>query len=135
MKRPYYPFCVQIEFEQGCNRDCKFCGTAGMEKKFYFADETTILHTAELLKGFGYKGRILLAGHGEPTLHPNIAKLVGIIRGELPKAHISLFTNGAGIFKNPMLIHQIFSAGADAVMFDEYSDSRIGGEGFRNPDD
>lgn len=125
MNRPYYPFCVQIEFTQGCNRDCEFCGTRGIEKKIHYTTPQTISHIAGLLKKFGYEGRILLAGHGEPTLNPEAAKLVGILRANLPSAHISMFTNGYAVLKNPELMHRLFAAGLDSLMFDEYSDNAI----------
>lgn len=121
----YYPFCVQIELVQGCNRDCEFCGTRGLEKKVHMADATTISHTVSLLKEFEYKGRILLAMHGEPTLHPYVAECVQIIRRALPKAYIAMFTNGLMILKKPELLDRILHAGLDMVMFDEYTDSRI----------
>lgn len=123
MNRPYYPFCVQIELVQGCNRNCEFCGTQGIEKTVHFTTADTISHVARLLKKSGFTGRILLAGHGEPTLHPEAAKLVGIMKAALPKAHISMFTNGYGVLKKPELLHQLFGAGLDAIMFDEYSDN------------
>ena len=125
MRKSYYPFCVQIEMVQGCNRDCSFCGTAGMEKKVYQMDERMLMHTAELLRNFKFDGRILLAGHGEPTIHGNLGKMVMILRRYLPKSHITLFTNGYGIFKRPQLLHEIFESGANAIMFDEYSDHLI----------
>lgn len=123
--REYYPFCVQIELVQGCNRECDFCGTKGIERKFHYTAPETIMHIASLLKNANFNGRILLAGHGEPTLHPQLPMLVNILHKVLPKAHITMFTNGYGVFRNPELLHKYFSSGGDAVMFDEYSDNRI----------
>ena len=126
MRKAYYPFCIQIELVQGCNRACEFCGTSGMERKFHFAAPETLAHTARLLRNFGYKGRVLLAMHGEPTLHPHVAECVQILRRELQEALIVMFTNGLMILKKPELLGKIFKAGADTIMFDEYTDSRIG---------
>lgn len=123
--KEYYPFCVQIELVQGCNRNCEFCGTRGIEKRFHYADTATIQHSAELLNKFGFKGRILLAGHGEPTLHPRLPEIVQILRDCVTKAHITMFTNGAGILHNPVTLDRFFESGGNAVMFDEYSDNRI----------
>lgn len=126
MRKAYYPFCIQIELVQGCNRECDFCGTRGIEKKFHFAEAKTLAHTARLLKKFEYKGRILLAMHGEPTLHPHVAECVQILRRELPDCLIVMFTNGIMMLKKPELVEKTFRAGLDTIMFDEYTDSRIG---------
>lgn len=123
--KEYYPFCIQIELVQGCNRECDFCGTRGIERKFHYVEPETIRHSAMLLSESGFAGRILLAGHGEPTLHPQLPKIVNVLRKLLPKVHITMFTNGYGILKKPELLHQYFASGGDAVMFDEYSDNRI----------
>lgn len=72
----YKPNVVQIEAVQGCNRRCHFCGTMGMERGFHHAEIKTIYHTCELIRTAGLNCRILLAGHGEPTLHPEIVRIV-----------------------------------------------------------
>lgn len=125
MRKAYYPFCVQIELVQGCNRRCSFCGTNGIERGFHFMEAETIAHISKLLNRFDFTGRILLAGHGEPTLHPHIDVCVRALRQKLPECQISIFTNGIGILKNPRLMNKIFAAGANAIMFDEYKDNRI----------
>lgn len=128
MRKAYYPFCVQIELVQGCNRRCPFCGTNGIERAFHFMEAGTITHVAKLLQRFKFTGRILLAGHGEPTLHPHIEACIRALRRGLPECQISIFTNGVGILKNPRMMEKIFEAGANTIMFDEYKDNRIAGE-------
>lgn len=123
---PYKPNTVQIETVQGCNRRCSFCGTRGIERKFYFADIQTISHTCKLIKEAELNCRILLAGHGEPTLHPKLPEIVQTIRNILPNNTIHLFTNGTIIQKNPELVIHLFGAGLNDLVFDEYRDSRIG---------
>ena len=123
---PYYPYTVQIEAVQGCNRRCRFCGTAGMERKFYFADIKTVQHTCRLIRDAGLNCRILLAGHGEPTLHPQIAQIIAEIRKHLPENTIHLFTNGTVIEKHPEMVVELFNAGLNDLVFDEYSDHRVG---------
>lgn len=122
----YRPNTIQIEAVQGCNRRCSFCGTAGMEKVIHKADITTIFHTCELIKAAELNSRILLAGHGEPTLHPEIVKIVRTIRTILPNNMIHMFTNGTVIAKKPELTEELFRAGLNDLIFDEYTDSRIG---------
>ena len=69
---PYKPNMVQIETVQGCNRRCKFCGTMGIERAFHYTELETVKHTCKLIREAGLNCRILLAGHGEPTLHPQL---------------------------------------------------------------
>jgi MoaA/NifB/PqqE/SkfB family radical SAM enzyme len=122
----YKPNIVQIEAVQGCNRHCTFCGTAGIERQIHFAKEATIRPTFELIRKANLNCRILLAGHGEPTLHPDIVRMVHIVRRILPDNMIHLFTNGTTIEKNPSLVASLFEAGLNDLVFDEYSDHRVG---------
>lgn len=125
-KWPYRPFCVQIELVQGCNRNCSFCGTSGLEKKLHFVDKSVIEHTCRLIKEADLNCRILLAGHGEPSLHPEVVEIVRLIRSILPvKNRIHLFTNGIVMLKNPQIIFDLFDAGLNGLLFDEYSDHLV----------
>ena len=123
---PYKPNIIQIECVQGCNRHCSFCGTAGIEGKLHYVKPQTIKHTCRLIREAGLTSRILLAGHGEPTLHPHIAQVIQLIRSELPQNTIHLFTNGTRIAIQPEMTAKLFAAGLNDLIFDEYSDSRIG---------
>lgn len=126
MDWPYKPNIIQIETVQGCNRRCSFCGTMGMEKAFHFAERKTIVHTCKLIREAGLNCRILLAGHGEPTIHPHIVEIVADIRRILPRNMIHLFTNGTVIEKRDGLVTALFEAGLNDLVFDEYSDHRVG---------
>lgn len=126
MDWPYKPNIIQIETVQGCNRRCRFCGTMGMEKKFHFAERKTIVHTCKLIRAAGLNCRILLAGHGEPTIHPHLAEIISDIRHILPKNTIHLFTNGTVIEKKESMVLALFEAGLNDLVFDEYSDHRVG---------
>lgn len=122
----YKPNIVQIETVQGCNRRCKFCGTMGIERAFHYVELKTVQHICKLIKAVGLNCRILLAGHGEPTLHQQLPQIIRIIREILPKNMIHLFTNGTVIAKHPEMVIDLFGAGLNDLVFDEYSDSRIG---------
>lgn len=129
----YKPNSINIETVQGCNRRCSFCGTMGMEKKLHYVSKEVLFHTLKLIRGAEYYPRIRLAAHGEPTLHPDIVKIVRTIRKALPKSPISLFTNGCVIEKKPQLVVSLFEAGLNNLIVDEYSDHLVG-EFIRNND-
>lgn len=122
----YKPNIIQIETVQGCNRRCSFCGTVGMKREFHFAERKTIVHTCKLIRKAGINSRILLACHGEPTLHPHIVQLVSDIRKILPTNMIHLFTNGTVLEKRDGMIPALFEAGVNDLIFDEYRDHRVG---------
>lgn len=122
----YRPNMVNIETVQGCNRRCTFCGTMGMEKKIHRVDLQTIIHTMELIKAAQLNCSIRLAGHGEPTLHPQLPKIIHIIRSYLKKTTIHLFTNGTVIEKKPELVDSLFRAGLNNLIVDEYTDHPVG---------
>lgn len=122
----YKPNTIQIETVQGCNRRCEFCGTAGIERGFHMAELNTIYHTLELIKAAELGCRIMFACHGEPMLHPEIVKIVRMARTLLPKNMIHLFTNGNIIEKRPGLVDELFAAGLNDLIFDEYADSPVG---------
>lgn len=126
MKWKYKPNVIQIELVQGCNRQCQFCGTQGISPTLRFADIATIKHTCSLIKKAGLNSRILLAGHGEPTLHPRVVEIVAVIRRILPDTMIHMFTNGVVIEKNPQLACDLMNAGLNDLVIDDYSDHRAG---------
>lgn len=122
----YKPNTINIETVQGCNRRCVFCGTMGMEKKIHYITKETLVHALKLIKRANYSPKIRLAGHGEPTLHPNLHIIIKTIRATLPKAQIHLFTNGTVIEKRPELVDIYFKSGLNNLIVDEYSDHLVG---------
>lgn len=121
----YKPNTVQIELVQGCNRQCSFCGTGGIEKKIHFISKEVLKKQCKLIQESGYNPRVLLAGHGEPTLHPKFFSCIKIMRKMMPKVWIKIFTNGYIINKDLSTIIDMFEAGINDVTIDEYSDSEF----------
>lgn len=120
----YKPNTIQMEFVQGCDRQCDFCGTKGMERKLHFIKKSVLQKQCELIESSGYNPRILLAGHGENTLHPKFLECVALVRACMPKAHIQILTNGYGL--NTFGIEHIgkmFAYGLNDICLDEYVDS------------
>lgn len=121
----YSPNVVQIELVQGCNRSCSFCGVAGLESRVHYATFDTVGRICELIEASEHDPRILLAGHGEPTLHPELLDMLKLIRKKLPNSWIQLMTNGQSIRKDIHNLGRMYLAGLDDVTIDEYSDSRF----------
>lgn len=121
----YKPNTVQIELVQGCNRQCKFCGTGGIERKIHTIEKDVLIRQCDLIRESGYNPRILLAGHGEPTLHPKFYACIKLMRKKLPGHWIQILTNGYLIHKNPQALSKMFEYGINDVSLDEYSDNKF----------
>lgn len=128
----YKPNTVQIELVQGCNRKCTFCGTSGFERKVHCIEKAVLKKQCDLIRESGYNPRILLAGHGEPTLHPHFYSCIRTIRKLLPKHWIQILTNGYLVKKDLHAICKMFDAGINDVTLDEYHDSKFDDEAIQN---
>lgn len=121
----YKPNVVQIEFVQGCNRRCTFCGTRGFSDELKYITPEVLQKQCKLIEESGYKPRILLSGHGENTLHPQFYELVKLMRQEMPTAWIQMMTNGQSLREDVRHLGKMFLAGLNDVTVDEYKDSRF----------
>ena len=90
---PYYPNVVKIEFTQGCNRHCKFCGVNGIADS-HFLTEKTLRKIITVVTTANREFRIELGMHGEPLLNPNAMLFLKTIKATLPKCWVQLITNG-----------------------------------------
>jgi organic radical activating enzyme len=121
----YKPNTVQIELVQGCNRHCTFCGTMGIEKKIHPISKSVLTRQCELIQNSGYNPRVLLAGHGEPTLHPKFFSCIKLMRKLMPRVSIKILTNGYSINKDINNIITMFESGINDLTIDEYFDSKF----------
>lgn len=130
MRKQEPPFTVQIELTEGCNRGCSFCGLHGMRKDgkspFYYMTKETAERIADEMARLKWNSRLLFAMHGEPTLNKDCEELIHIFRDRLPKAHISMFTNGAGIIGKVTSIKGLKRAGVNNLMVELYEDGDDG---------
>lgn len=124
----YKPNTVQFELTEGCNRQCSFCATCGFERKVKFISPEVLKKQAQLVEDSGYKPRVALVGHGEPTLHPKFFKCVQMMRKIMPDLHFQMMTNGYLIRKDLNNIKEIFLAGVNDIILDEYSDNKFDSE-------
>lgn len=123
------PFAVQIELSEGCNLRCAFCGINGIrtaEKTYKFMTLDTAHRIALRLSAHGWNSRIEFAMHGEPTMNPDAAAIVGIFRDHLPKASMLMLSNGGGLLPNaPEKIHALMDAGLNTLGLDEYQQVKL----------
>ena len=119
------PNQIELEFVYGCNMGCQFCGLMGVKNGFTqyrFVDTSTIEHISQKIQQAGWKSKIVISGHGEPLLHPEVVTLVRTIKTYAPNNHLSIITNGTGLTKD--LMTALFTAGLDHIAVDEYTKSK-----------
>tara|TARA_R110002020_G_scaffold419970_2_gene629090 strand:+ start:2268 stop:3272 length:1005 start_codon:yes stop_codon:yes gene_type:complete len=142
------PYCIQVELTEGCNLACAFCGIASIRdngangpenirgkasrpyKYLSLAGASSlaiqIKHAQEEHK---WNPRIEMAMHGEPTMNPEFFEIVALLRKTLPKTHLQMTSNGAGLLINPGSlsenINRLMEAGLNVLLLDNYEGIKI----------
>jgi len=125
------PFSIQVEFVEGCNLRCGFCGIRNIRPKgdkdnrsgpYKFMSIETATALAQQIEASGWPSRIEFAMHGEPTMHPNLYELVGIFRSLLPKNSLMMTSNGVPLLEGDIVknINQLFDYGLNCLAIDDY---------------
>lgn len=122
------PFSIQIEFVEGCNLRCPFCGLQGIRaegiKNYKLMSPETLTIMAKQANIWG--SRLEIAMHGEPTMHPDFIGHIALIRKYAPRCQIMMTSNGGGLLPNPLqTIKKVFEAGLDVLALDEYEGIKI----------
>lgn len=126
------PFAIQIEFVEGCNLYCDFCGLQGIrgakDKTFKEMSHSTAINIAHQIMELGWNPRIEFAMHGEPTMHSEYAKMVRGFRKYLPNQQLMMTSNGGGLLRPPGVVDnltELFDAGLNIFAFDAYEYVKI----------
>lgn len=127
------PFCVQVELTEGCSLFCDFCGLQGIRerpmKNLKFMSVETATKLAMLIRDAKWNPRLEFAMHGEPTLNPDIFKIIETFRELCPKLSIMVCSNGSFVrdqrFESPAdFIHVLRRSGANILAIDAYEYSK-----------
>ncbi len=121
------PNSIQVEFVEGCNLYCDFCGLQGIREpkdKTYkeMTFEIASLITEQITQA-KWTSRIEFAMHGEPTMHEDYVGLVRLFRTALPKNQLMMTSNGGGLLPQPNIVprlNALFDAGLNIFAFDAY---------------
>lgn len=125
------PNAVQIELVEGCNLRCSFCGLSGIrgrDNAYKFMDVATLSVIVDEMIKAEWNPRIEFAMHGEPSMHPDPAKMIGIVRARSPDWSIMMTSNGGGLLQKPGPAHRIgamFAAGLNVLALDDYEGANI----------
>lgn len=118
------PWLIQIEPVLGCNLKCDFCGNVSLPdggKKLHFMSLKTFGNIVNDISQFGDKMRVAFAMRGEPTLHPKIITFTKYLKTMIPKAQISIISNGIQI--NREFAKRFFDVGGNILSIDCYGNS------------
>lgn len=123
------PFSIQIEFTEGCNLRCPFCGLQGIrevgEKNYKMMSYDTIRNIGRQARIWG--SRLEIAMHGEPTMHEDWLGMIAALKSEVgDHCQIMMTSNGGGLLPHPLeKVRKAFAAGLDIMALDEYDGIKI----------
>ncbi len=109
---------IDINPTELCNRKCEFCprkdSSEYPNQNLNMAIELG-KKIADELREYKYHGGVIFSGYGEPLLHNDIVKLVGVFGKDI---HTELITNGDKL--NESLLRELFEAGLDVILISMY---------------
>ena len=114
---------IFIETVSYCNNDCIFCpasSKAGIKKPENFMSEDLYAKILKELKGISFKGSVAFHCNNEPLLDKRLASWIARARGLLKTNYFYLYTNG--ILIDIKLANQLFDAGLNRIIIDNYND-------------
>lgn len=86
---------VQIELTNICNSNCATCPIPSMKRERKFMDFSLFKKIIDDLSNMNYTGNISPFLNGESLLVPNVLDYFRYIRSKVPKATITLYSNGS----------------------------------------
>ncbi len=88
---------MRLSITDSCNFRCQYCIADGAEISHHYMDTDDIKLIANGLKPLGIN-KIKLTG-GEPLMHPDIVKIVDILKNECNIKQVTITTNGSLLHK------------------------------------
>lgn len=123
------PNTVKVEFSEGCNLACTFCGINSIREKpgklFNFLTPAVAKRVASEVARIGWTPRFEFAMHGEPSMNPDFIQLLSIFRKHNPKAQLMMTSNGAGYLRDIGNVDAAFEAGLNILALDDYVNVKI----------
>lgn len=120
------PLVWSIEPAFGCNLRCAHCCADLIPKSDNaFMSEATWRSSFSILNAVSPTVRVDLCGFvGEPTLNPELTRLLPIARELAPLAQIQITTNGTKLLTRNVTMRGLLDAGANILYVDQYGDKR-----------
>lgn len=110
---------IQIQTRTNCNRRCKFCANAYVERgKAQYIDDQVYKDIVRQLGDMSFEGRISPYLMNEPLLDRNLEDRIARAKEDCPGAHIRINTNGD--FLSLKRLKSLFASGLDGLIVDCY---------------
>lgn len=126
------PFSVTFELTEGCNLSCPMCAVQAIQEKqgrgMKYMHMSTISSAMKQIADLGWNCRIGFAMRGEPSLHPECADMVSVVRTHRPRCHVTMLTNGGGLVRRPgpvENVRRLFDAGVNVLGLDDYENVNL----------
>ncbi len=106
---------INLELSKHCNRKCNYCPVSQSSRQSdqEIMAEPLFLRITNDLKMIGYAGTLSLNLYNEPLLNPHLEDQVAVLRNALPKAYLSLNSNGDSL--NSKRIISLAEAGLNYI--------------------
>lgn len=116
-----YPYSIEIETINRCNNNCSFCAVNRINdsRKLKWMSESLFFSIIDQLAEIDYGGYLSLFSNNEPLLDTRICEFIGYARKKLPRARLSIFTNGILLTEEIFLF---FATALDYLVIDNYND-------------
>lgn len=86
---------IQIRIVNHCNLNCKYCGSCcNVNEEHKYVDTAKFERDLKRLKHYLPRIESIKVLGGEPLLHPEIVKIMEIIRSYYPDSYLEIATNG-----------------------------------------
>lgn len=113
---------VDAENIAACNRRCSYCPNSsfdrGLMKHKRLMDIKVFHKIVDELSEMNFRGRITPNFYGEPLLDKRLPELMAYARRKLPRANITVFTNGD--FLTLKLYKRLIEAGVDNFIISQH---------------
>lgn len=121
-RRSDAPLVIEVETLNRCNSTCSFCpvNVHDESRDYEKMSESMIEKIANELGALDYEGFVSLYANNEPLLDGRIVDVCRLFRKKAKKAYINMATNG--ILINYKLYMDLFRAGLDELIIDNYND-------------
>ncbi len=114
---------IYIETISYCNNDCAFCPASTnntVKKPEYLMAQDLYLKILEELKNLSFRGTVAFHCNNEPLLDERLVSWVKMARASLKSNFFYIYTNG--ILLNVDLANQLFDAGLNRIIVNNYND-------------
>ena len=119
------PFTIKLEYTEGCNLKCVFCGIHGIRAKpgnYKFMSVKLAERIAKQIAEAGWNSKIENAMHGEPLMNPKYLEITRTLKENMPN-QIMVSSNSLALARPPGIqenLRLLFETGLNLLVIDCY---------------